>query len=198
MFHLKPNFGFRHVNVKASFVWEIINEWEHLCAKVNMANRSCIAVVESTGPCAYMYIHIQYTLTHSQTIYHCWRKETHLLSLLVGVNLSTDSRRRLHHTFVVYIGCVCVRLRWKNKEKERGKGWLGGASVWVFVPHSLQTNYSFLPDLSQMNNFFHLGLQTVTQLKITSSSCTHLQDHDITEVEFEMSLYSDKMELKMF
>lgn len=123
MFHLKLNFGFRHVNVKASCVWESINVWEHLCAMVNMANRSCTAVVESTGPCTYMYIHIQYMLTHSQTIYHCWRKETHLLSLLVGVNLSTDSRRRLHHTFVVYIGCVCVSD--EKIKKRRGKGWLG-------------------------------------------------------------------------
>ncbi len=121
MFHLKQNFGFRHVNVKASFVCEIINEWEHLCAMVNMANRSCITVVESTGPCAYIYIHIQYTFTHSQTIYHCWRKETHLLSLLVGVNLSTDSRRRLHHTFVVYIGCVCASQMKKIKKRREEK-----------------------------------------------------------------------------
>lgn len=110
--------------------------WEHLCAMVNMANRSCTATVESTGPCTYMYIHIQYMLTHSQTIYHCWRKETHLLSLLVGVNLSTDSRRRLHHTFVVYIGCVCVCVSDEKIKKRRGKGWLGGTGK---MPVSVRT-----------------------------------------------------------
>lgn len=154
MFHLKQIFGFKLIYVKTWCVRERVSTCESVYLRWQAGHVPlCSRAWDCARTCTFTYM-----LTLSQTIYHCWRTETHLLSQLVGVNLSTDSRRRLHHTFFVHIGYVCVSEMKKNKEKERGKRWLGGyrkiASEWLFVPHRLQTNYSFLPDLSPQLNYF--------------------------------------------
>lgn len=57
-----------------------------------------------------MYMYRQY-FRHTQSLLE---KKTHLLSRLVGGNLSADSRRRLYHTFIShtpYYSCMSTHAR---------------------------------------------------------------------------------------